>query len=43
MRYSQEYKTNCIELYRQGKWSEAADLDNVKGCFRHCNAFLAMI
>ena len=22
MRYSQEYKMNCIELYRQGKWPE---------------------
>ena len=22
MRYSHEYKLNCIELYRQGKWPE---------------------
>ena len=22
MRYSQEYKMNCVELYRQGKWPE---------------------
>ena len=25
MRYSQEYKMNCIELYRQGKWPETPD------------------
>ncbi|WP_270819729.1 helix-turn-helix domain-containing protein [[Eubacterium] hominis] len=25
MRYSQEYKMNCIELYRQGKWPETLD------------------
>ena len=25
MRYSHEYKLNCIELYRQGKWPETPD------------------
>ena len=25
MRYSNEYKKNCIELYRQGKWPETPD------------------
>lgn len=25
MRYSQEYKIKCIELYRQGKWPETPD------------------
>jgi len=25
MRYSQEYKMNCIELYRQGKWPETPE------------------
>lgn len=25
MRYSHEYKMNCIELYRQGKWPETPD------------------
>lgn len=23
MRYSYEYKKECVELYRQGKWAEA--------------------
>ena len=22
MRYTYEYKINCVELYRQGKWPE---------------------
>ena len=25
MRYSQEYKMNCIELYRNGEWPETPD------------------
>lgn len=25
MRYSQEYKLNCIELYKQGKWPETPE------------------
>ena len=25
MKYSYEYKKNCIELYRQGKWPETPD------------------
>ena len=25
MRYSYEYKKNCVELYRQGKWPETPD------------------
>lgn len=25
MRYSQEYKMNCIKLYRQGKWPETPE------------------
>ncbi len=25
MRYSQEYKIKCIELYREGKWPETPD------------------
>lgn len=25
MRYSQEYKMNCFELYRHGKWPETPD------------------
>ena len=35
MRYSYEYKRNCVELYRQGKWPETPDGIKNPREFRH--------